>query len=46
MKEQRRPECVVEVVPEDPTCPDGETMYLIFDGRRIAKRGNLERYTP
>ena len=35
MKEQRRP----EVVPEDPTCPDGETMYLIFDGRRIAKRG-------
>ena len=39
MKEQRRPECVVEVVPEDPICPDGETMYLIFDGRRIAKRG-------
>jgi hypothetical protein len=41
MKEkQRRPECVVEVVPEDPSCPDGATdMYLIFDGRRIAKRG-------
>ena len=40
MKEQRRPECVVEAVPEDPSRPDGETdMYLIFDGRRIAKRG-------
>ena len=40
MKEHRRPECVVEVVPEDPSRPDGETdMYLIFDGRRIAKRG-------
>ena len=41
MKEkQRRPECVVEAVPEDPSCPDGATdMYLIFDGRRIAKRG-------
>jgi hypothetical protein len=41
MKEQRRP----EVVPEDPTCPDGETMYLIFDGRRIANAANLEHYT-
>jgi hypothetical protein len=40
MKEQRRPECVVEVVPEDPSCPDGVSdMYVIFDGRRIAKRG-------
>ena len=40
MKEQRRPECVVEAVPQDPSRPDGETeMYLIFDGRRIAKRG-------
>src|ERR1700730_18094898 len=40
MKEQRRPECVVEAVPEDPSRPDGATeMYLIFDGRRIAKRG-------
>ena len=40
MKEHRRPECVVEAVPEDPSRPDGETdMYLIFDGRRIAKRG-------
>ena len=40
MKEQQRPECVVETVPEDPSCPDGATdMYLIFDGRRIAKRG-------
>jgi len=40
MKERRRPECVVEAVPEDPSCPDGETdMYLIFEGRRIAKRG-------
>jgi hypothetical protein len=40
MKEQRRPECVVEAVPEDPSRPDGATdVYLIFDGRRIAKRG-------
>ena len=40
MKEHRRPECVVEAVPEDPSRPDGETdMYLTFDGRRIAKRG-------
>jgi hypothetical protein len=40
MNEQRRPECVVEAVPEDPSHPDGATdMYLIFDGRRIAKRG-------
>ena len=38
MKEQR-PEAV-ETVPEDPSRPDGATdMYLIFDGRRIAKRG-------
>jgi hypothetical protein len=29
MKEQRRPECVVEAVPEDPSRPDGA----------IAKRG-------
>jgi hypothetical protein len=42
MKERRRPECVVEAVPEDPSRPDSETdMYLIFDGRRIAKRGKL-----
>ena len=34
------PECVVEAVPEDPSRPDGATdIYLIFDGRRIAKRG-------
>src|SRR5262245_12822973 len=40
MKEQQRPEAVVETVPEDPSCPDGATdIYLIFDGRRIAKRG-------
>src|SRR5262249_51215918 len=40
MKEQERPEAVVETVPEDPSRPDGATeMYLIFDGRRIAKRG-------
>ena len=40
MNEQRRPEFVVEAVPEDPSHPDGATdMYLIFDGRRIAKRG-------
>ena len=44
MKEQRRPECVVEAVPEDPSRPDGATdMYLIFDGTNAA---NLERYTP
>jgi len=41
MKEGRQ-ECVVEAVPEDPSCPDGPTdLYLIFDGRRIAKRGKL-----
>ena len=35
-----RPECVVEAVPEDPSRPDGPTdFYLVFDGRRIAKRG-------
>ena len=40
MKEQHRPECVVETVPEDPSRPDGPTdIYLILDGRRIAKRG-------
>ena len=40
MKEQRRPECVVEEIPEDPSCPDGPTdMNLILDGKRIAKRG-------
>ena len=40
MKEQRRPEAVVETVPEDPSRPDGATdTYLIFDGKRIAKRG-------
>jgi hypothetical protein len=37
---QRKPECVVEAVPEDPLRPDGPTdFYLIFDGKRIAKRG-------
>jgi hypothetical protein len=31
---------VVETVPEDPSRPNGATdIYLIFDGRRIAKRG-------
>jgi hypothetical protein len=40
MKEQQRAEAVVETVPEDPSRPDGTTdIYLIFDGRRIAKRG-------
>ena len=35
-----RPECVVEEVPEDPSHPDGPAdPYLIYDGRRIAKRG-------
>jgi hypothetical protein len=39
MKDRRR-ECVVEAVPEDPSHPDGPTdFYLIFDGRCIAKRG-------
>jgi hypothetical protein len=49
MKEQERPEAVVETVPEGPSRPDGATeMYLIFDGRRIAKRGkpSLERCMP
>ena len=33
-------EAAVETVPEDPSRPDGATdIYLIFDGRRIAKRG-------
>jgi len=32
--------CVVEAVPEDPSRPDGPTdLYLVFDGKRIAKRG-------
>src|SRR5262249_52805416 len=40
MKEQQRAEAVVEMGPEDPSRPDGATdIYLIFDGRRIAKRG-------
>jgi hypothetical protein len=40
MKEQRRPECVVEEIPEDSSRPDGPTdTYLILDGKRIAKRG-------
>ena len=40
MKGQQRAEAVVETVPEDPSRPDGATdIYLIFDGRRIAKRG-------
>ena len=40
MKERRKPECVVEAVPEDPSRPDGPTdLYLILDGKRIAKRG-------
>src|SRR5215472_8757220 len=40
MKEQQRAEAVVETVPEDPSRPDGATdTYLIFDGRRVAKRG-------
>ena len=40
MKEQRRPSAVVEEVPQDPSCPDSPTnKYLIFHGKRIAKRG-------
>jgi hypothetical protein len=40
MKEQQRAEVVVETVPEDPSRPDEATdIYLIFGGRRIAKRG-------
>jgi hypothetical protein len=40
LKEQQRAEAVVETVPEDPSRPDGATdTYVIFDGRRIAKRG-------
>jgi hypothetical protein len=40
MKAQQRAEAVVETAPEDPSRPDGATdIYLIFDGRRIAKRG-------
>ena len=32
----------MEAVPEDPSRPDGATdLYLIFDGKRIAKRGKL-----
>ena len=33
---------MVETVPEDPSRPDGPTdLYLVFDGRRIAKRGKF-----
>ena len=40
MKEQQRAEVGVETVPEDPSRLDGATdIYLILDGRRIAKRG-------
>jgi hypothetical protein len=40
MERQPRPECVVETVPEDPSHPNGPIdLYLIFGGRRIAKRG-------
>jgi len=40
MNEQQRAEAVVETVPEEPSRPDGATdTYVIFDGRRIAKRG-------
>jgi hypothetical protein len=40
MEKQSKPECVVEAVPEDPSCPDGPTdLYRVFDGRRIANRG-------
>jgi hypothetical protein len=35
-----RPERLVESVPDDSSRPDGPTdLYLIFDGRRVAKRG-------
>ena len=40
MEKQRKPECVVEAVPQDPSLPDGSTdLYGILDGKRIAKRG-------
>ena len=40
MKKQRKPECVIETVPEDPSRPNGATdIYVVFGGRRIAKRG-------
>ena len=40
MEKQSKPECVVETVPEDPSRPDGPSdLYLVFDGKRIAKRG-------
>jgi hypothetical protein len=40
MEKHGKPEYVVEAVPEDPSHPDGPTdFYLIFDSRRIAKRG-------
>ena len=40
MEKQSKPECVVEAVPEDASRPDGPTdLYLVFDGKRIAKRG-------
>jgi hypothetical protein len=40
MEKQSKPECVVKAVPEDASRPNGPTdLYLVFDGRRIAKRG-------
>jgi hypothetical protein len=40
MEKRSKPECIVEAVPEDPSRPDGPTdIYLVFEGRRIAKRG-------
>jgi len=43
MKEQQRAQAVVETVPEDPSRPDGATdIYLMFDGRRIARRHDLD----
>ena len=40
MKNRQMAEAVVETVPEDPSRPDGATdIFLIFDDRRIAKRG-------
>ena len=47
MEKQRKPECIVEAVPEDPSRPDGPTdLYLVFDGRRIAKKpGTLHAMT-
>jgi hypothetical protein len=40
MEKHSKPLCVVEALPEDPSRPDGPTdLYLIFGGKRIAKRG-------